>query len=65
MENIDILLEVKLELDRFNKKIEEAIIEQSDQSLYSSRKYAACKRSAQDLKIELNKLTQDSKYKYK
>lgn len=64
MEKIDILKEVQLELDRFNKKIALAIQEQSDIDNYSSRNYASCKRAALDLKNELTKLTQDSKYIY-
>lgn len=62
--NIQILTEVKAELIRFNKKITEAIQEQSDKQNYSSRHFAAAKRAALDLKNELTKLTQCSKYKY-
>jgi len=66
MENIDILKEIKSELDRFTKKLKDAIIEQQDNKGYggSHKKYAAVKRAALDLKNELTKLTQDSKYKY-
>jgi len=63
IENIQILKEVSTELDRFKKKLALAIKEQSE-SNYSSRNYAAAKRAALDLKNELTKLTQDSKYKY-
>jgi len=64
MDNIDVLLEVKLELDRFTKKLKAAIAEQGHPDAYSKRQYASCKRAALDLKNELTKLTQDSKYKY-
>lgn len=68
IENIDILKEVAVELDRFQKKLALAIVEQSgekDRYGYRSRKaYASSKRAALDLKTELTKLTQDSKYKY-
>ena len=64
MENIDILKEVKIELDRFKKKLDLAIKEQTDNSNYSSRHFASAKRSAMDLKNELTKLTQSSKYKW-
>jgi len=64
IENIEILEEVKKELDRFNKKINLAIKEQGKTNNWSSKHYAASKRGALDLKNELTKLTQDSKYKY-
>jgi predicted RNA-binding protein with RPS1 domain len=64
MENIDILKEVKLELARFSKKLDLAIKEQSDKNNYSRKHYASSKRAALDLKNELTKLTQDSKYKW-
>ena len=64
MENIEILKEVKIELDRFEKKLDLAIKEQTDNSNYSSRHFARAKRSAMDLKNELTKLTQSSKYKW-
>jgi hypothetical protein len=66
MKNIDILKEVESELKRFTDKLKEAIIEQQDNKGYgcSHKKYAAVKRGALDLKNELTKLTQDSKYKY-
>lgn len=64
MEKIDILKEIVVELDRFRKKLSLAIKEQSEKSNYSNRHYAASKRAALDLKNELTKLTQDSKYRY-
>lgn len=64
MENIEILKEVKLELDRFKKKLDLAIKEQNEKNNYSSRHFASAKRSAMDLKNELTKLTQSSKYKF-
>lgn len=64
MQNIEILREVKIELDRFKKKLDLAIKEQTDTSNYSSRHFASAKRSALDLKNELTKLTQSSKYKW-
>ena len=63
-ENIDILKEVTVEFYRFQKKLALATKEQSKDT-YSRRHYAAVKRAALDLKNELTKLTQDSKYKYK
>lgn len=66
MENIDILKEVQKELERFTKKLELAMLEQStDHKWFAPKKdYAACKRAALDLKRELTKLSQDTKYKY-
>lgn len=61
---IEILTEVEAELKRFTKKLSLAIKEQSEKNQYSSRNYAASKRAALDLKNELTKLTQDSKYRY-
>lgn len=63
-EKIEVLKEVALELDRFKKKLALAIKEQSEKNQYSSKHYAASKRSAMDLKNELTKLTQDSKYRW-
>lgn len=63
-QKIEVLQEVSVELDRFRKKLALAIKEQSENSNYSSRHYASVKRSALDLKNELTKLTQDSKYRY-
>lgn len=64
MEKIDILKEIVVELDRFRKKLSLAVKEQSEKGNYSNRHYAASKRAALDLKNELTKLTQDSKYRY-
>ena len=68
MKNIEILLEVETELKRFTSKLNLAIEEQKDvkdnQWSFSRKNYAAAKRAALDLKNELTKLTQDSKYKY-
>ena len=64
MEKIEILKEIVGELERFRKKLALAIKEQSEKSNYSSRHYASAKRSAMDLKNELTKLTQDSKYRW-
>ena len=64
IQNIDILKEIAVELNRFKTKLALAIKEQEEKDNYSSRDYAACKRAALDLKNELTKLTQDSKYKY-
>lgn len=61
--NLDILKEVTVELARFKTKLALAIKEQSDEHNFSSRHYAAAKRAALDLKNELTKLTQDSKYR--
>ena len=65
MKKIEILQEVSRELKRFNKKLALAIEEQSKVDNYSNRHYAASKRAALDLKNELTKLTQDSKFKVK
>jgi len=62
--NLDILKEVTVELDRFKKKLAYAIREQGVEGVYTSRHFASCKRAAYDLKNELTKLTQSSKYKY-
>lgn len=63
-EKIDVLKEVQQELTRFQKKLDAAIKEQKVTPQWSSRHYAAAKRGALDLKNELTKLTQDSKYRY-
>ena len=62
--NIDILKDITVELNRFQKKLALAIKEQSEQDQYSRRHYAAARRGALDLKNELTKLTQDSIYKW-
>jgi predicted RNA-binding protein with RPS1 domain len=65
MENIDILREVVVEVDRFKKKLALAVKEQDGKDSFGPKKhYASCKRAAMDLKNELTKLTQDSKYKW-
>jgi len=64
MKNIDVLNEVKAELDRFSKKLALAINEQQDIDVCPSKHYAAAKRGALDLKNELTKLTKDSVYKW-
>ena len=56
--NEDIIKEVEQEFNRFKKKLSEA-----KKNPYSN-KFAALKRSAMDLKVELTKLTQSSKYKW-
>lgn len=56
--NEQILKEIEIELKRFTKKLNEA---KKDPESY---KFAACRRSALDLKVELTKLTQSSKYKW-
>lgn len=63
-QKIEVLQEITVELERFRKKLALAIKEQSEDRNYSSRHYAAAKRGALDLKNELTKLTQDSKYRY-
>lgn len=66
--NLEILKEVKIELIRFKRKLEEAIVEESKNTkneCISPKLFASCKRSAMDLKNELTKLTQSSKYKWK
>lgn len=63
-QKIELLQEITVELERFRKKLALAIKEQSEDRNYSSRHYASAKRSALDLKNELTKLTQDSKYRY-
>jgi hypothetical protein len=55
------LYEVRVELLRFLHKLDEAIEDTQGDQFYS-KKFAACKRSAMDLKNELSKITQSSKY---
>ena len=55
------LKEVQKELKRFHKKLKKAIKAKTEDK-YSCRDFAASKRGAMDLKIELTKLTQFSKY---
>jgi len=62
--NLEILKEVEAEVERFAQKLKLAIEEQSKEKSYSRKQYAATKRGALDLKNELTKLTQDSKYRY-
>jgi len=66
IKKIDLLIEIKTELKRFAEKLDIAIKEQHElpkgKYLYQSKKYASAKRAALDLKNELTKLTQDSKY---
>ena len=54
----------KLWYQRKEKKLALAIKEQSEKDNYSNKHYASAKRSAMDLKNELTKLTQDSKYRW-
>ena len=62
---LQVLQEVEQELKRFQKKLSAAISEQKrGEGLYQSQIYAASKRSALDLKVELTKLTQDCKYRW-
>jgi hypothetical protein len=63
-EKIEVLKEVEIELNRFKEKLVLAIKEQSDIKNYSNKNYASVKRAAFDLKNELTKLTQDSKYRW-
>ena len=55
------LKEVQKELKRFSKKLKKAIKAKTEDR-YSCRDFAASKRGAMDLKIELTKLTQFSKH---
>lgn len=57
------LLSVREELKRFASKLDEAIAQadRGDFGFYN-KKFAACKRAALDLKNELTKITQSSKY---
>jgi len=63
--NRKILRDVGIELQRLEKKIHEALL-QTDKDLEGDKPkyFASCKRDAQDLKQELTKLTQSSKYKW-
>ena len=62
---IGIIREIESEVTRFTGKLNIAIAEQMEGSgEYQSKKYAAAKRAALDLKNELTKLTQDAKYRY-
>jgi hypothetical protein len=58
------LLEVKAELERFQKRLDMAIEDPQVNSWGPSSKFATCKRAAMDLKKELTKITQSSKYLY-
>jgi len=68
----EVLREVQVELTRFQSKLKEAIDERKDTFFtkngdiidFSSKKFASAKRAALDLKNELTKLTQDTKYRY-
>lgn len=66
--NLEILTDVKDALRITLKKIDDAIADEKKSTdkfnTYPNRKFAAAKRSALDLKIELTKLTQSSKYKF-
>ena len=65
MNNIEILNDIQLELDRFQLKLNKAkqeYLKYPDQ--YQNQHFAAAKRAALDLKLELTKLTQSCKYKY-
>lgn len=64
--NLEILDEVRIELTRFQEKLAKATKEalKYEESLSHSTEFAACKRAALDLKRELTKLTQSSKYKW-
>jgi len=64
MTRLDILIEVTAELDRFKERLQTATAEEKQKRQYSSKKYAAAKRAAFDLKNVLTKLTQDTKYLY-
>jgi len=64
IEKIQVLKDVKKELERFRRKLDMAIIEQDNERTTNNRCYASAKRSALDLKFELTKLTQDSKYRW-
>lgn len=60
-----ILNEVKVELERFTEKLKKALDRPSEEINYhTTKEFAACKRAALDLKEELTKLTQSSKYKW-
>lgn len=58
----EVLIEVKQELDRFTSTLNKAIEEQKESSQSSHRNLASAKRGAMDLKNQLTKLTQMSKY---
>lgn len=60
---LEVLKEVQVELERFTNKLNLAIKAQ-EKDKWSCKDYAAAKRSAMDLKRELTKLTQDSKYRW-
>jgi hypothetical protein len=63
IEKLEILKEVQAELKRFTERLDAAILEQ-EKDKYATRHYATSKRAAMDLKHELTKLTQDSKYRW-
>jgi uncharacterized membrane protein (DUF106 family) len=61
---LELIQEIKLEVKRFQKRLDEAekALKSDD---YKVKEYASAKRGAMDLKNELTKLTQDGKYRYK
>lgn len=63
---LEVLQEILPELKRLEGKIEIAMMDlRENENQYSqSHTYAAARRAALDLKKELTKLTQDSKYRY-
>lgn len=62
--NMEILLEIFDAVEEFQKKLYTAI-ENEKENHPKRGPFASCKRAAFDLKNELTKLTQSSKYRYK
>lgn len=61
--DLGILREVEVELKRFTKTLKNAIKEK-EENQWNAKGFASAKRGAMDLKNELTKLTQSSRYKY-
>lgn len=65
--NLSILMDVKMEMERTTRKVTEALLETTNvgyDDIYPHPGFAAAKRAAMDLKKELTKLTQASRYKH-
>ncbi len=58
---LEVLEGIKVELKRFEKKLDKAIIDKTEDK-YSVKAFAAVKRSAMDLKNELTNITNFSRY---
>jgi len=64
IENKQVLEEVRAEIVRTLQTIDTALADPFIANMHNNHKFAACKRRALDLKKELNKLTQNTKYRW-